>query len=386
MIYDFDQVIDRRSTDSEKWNKFPQDVIPLWVADMDFPAPEPVVRALQERVQHGIFGYACEPQELRQTIAERMLEKYRWQVAPDEIVFLPGVIAGFNLACQAFAAPGEGMIVQPPVYGPFLKAAQNAGLVRQDVSLQADARGYYSVDPAAVDAAITAHPVQTRLFLLCNPHNPVGRVFDRRELEGIAEVCLRQNVLMVSDEIHCDLIYPGHAHLPIASLAPEVARRTITLMAPSKTYNIAGLDCAFAIIADPGLRERFDVARRGVAGGSNLLGLTAALAAYRHGGEWLEQVLRYLHANRDALEHFIGAELPGIHMRRPDGTYLAWLDCRAAGLPEKPVQSFLRQGVALSNGDVFGPGGEGFVRLNFGCPRPVLLEALTRMKRALPSA
>ncbi len=380
MIYDFDTCPERRGTNSEKWDKYPTDVLPLWVADMDFIAPEPVQRALRERVEHGVFGYPQESAELREVIVARLAERYGWRIAVEDILFLPGVIRGFNLACHTVVEPGGAVLVQTPIYPPVLTAPRHANLQRQDVPLVRDASGVYHIDWNAFEAAITD---QTRLFILCNPHNPVGRVFTGEELSHLAEICLRHDIVICSDEIHGDLIYTGHQHLPIASLAPEIARHTITLMAPSKTFNIAGLDCSFAIVPDEDLRRRYRRAQRGLMSGINVFGWTAALAAYRDGQDWLTQVLSYLQTNRDLVMQFVQDELPGISVSPLEGTYLAWLDCRESGLA-KPYEFILQQArVALNDGATFGQGGEGFVRLNFGCSRSVLREALERMKLAL---
>ncbi len=378
MTYDLDQLIDRRPSDSIKWHHYGEDALPLWVADLDFAAPEPVIRALRERVEHGIFGYGGEPPDLRPTIVDRLQRLYGWQVAPEALVFLPGVVVGFNLATQAVTSPGDGVLAQTPVYYPILYAPGNAGCTLDEMELTRQPDGTYTVDYDALEAAITD---RTRIFILCNPHNPVGRVFQSDELERMAEICLRHNLVICSDEIHCDLVFPGHQHLPIASLDPEIARRTITLMAPSKTYNVAGLDCSVAIVQDPELREQLKAARVGLVPGINIMGYTAALAAYRDGQPWLDAVLGYLESNLDYLLQYVHAHLPGITMSRPEGTYLAWLDCRQSGLPDNPHEFFLKEAkVAVNDGATFGRGGEGFVRLNFGCPRSTLEEALERMR------
>ena len=384
MQYDFNQIIPRRPTDSVKWNEYDANVLPLWVADMDFVSPEPVVRALHERVAQGIFGYPTihgAPGGLSEVLVERIQRLYGWQITPDDLLFIPGVVTGLNLASQALAEPGEGVLIQTPVYMPFLRLAGNAGMLPQQMQLTQSPQGDYGIDWDAFEAAITD---QTRLFVLCNPHNPVGRVYRRAELERMAQICLRKGVLICSDEIHCDLLFSGHKHIPIASLDPEIAQNTITLMAPSKTFNIAGLQCSFAIVPNPELREKLRHAGKGLAGWVNSMGLVAGLAAYREGQEWLDQVLAYLEANRNYLARYVAENLPGVKMRRPEGTYLAWLDCRQAGIPCSPGQFFLRQAhVALNEGHTFGQGGEGFVRLNFACPRATLRTALERMQAAL---
>ena len=299
MHYDFDKLIDRRSTESAKWNYYDPDVLPLWVADMDFVSPEPVLSALRKRVDHGVFGYPCEMEALRQLLVDRLAERYQWQVRREELVFLPGVVKGLNMACQAFVSPGQGVLVQTPVYPPFLSVPEYAGAVLQSAELGQNAMtGEYFIDWDQFEAACTE---QTRLFILCSPHNPIGRVWKRSDLERMAEFCLRRNILIVSDEIHCDLIYVGQKHVPIASLDPQVARQTITLMAPSKTFNIAGLEFSFTVIQNPELRRQFKHAHKGLVGGINLMGWVAALAAYQDGQDWLDQVLVYLQANRDFL-------------------------------------------------------------------------------------
>ena len=382
MDCEFDTYIERRGTESEKWRHYGPDVLPLWVADMDFRAPEPVIRSLRERIEHGILGYPHEPPELRPVILERLERLYGWRVAPEALVFLPGVIRGFNLACQAFGRPGDGILVQTPVYPPMLDAPGCADMTRDEMELTRGADGRYTVDFDLMERTITP---RTRVFLLCNPHNPVGRVFTREELAQMAEICLRHNVVICSDEIHCELLAQGHPHIPIATLSPEVAAQTITLMAPSKTFNIAGLHVSVAIIEDADLRDRFCAARRGLIPSLDVLGYVAGLAAYRDGQTWLDELLLYLEANRDLVYDEVQAHMPGITMSKPEGTYLAWLDCRAAQLPGTPHKFFLEQArVALNEGANFGRGGEGFVRLNFGCCRSLLRQALEQMKEALP--
>lgn len=385
--YDFNQIIDRRASDSAKWNTYDADVLPLWVADMDFVSPEPVIQALRQRVEHGVYGYptgigaaSTKISDLQNTIVERMANLYSWQIEPEDVLLLPGVVVGFNLACHTLLSPQQAVLIQTPVYPPILHAAKTTGVIHQEMALTCNPDGSYSVDWDAFETAFTP---QTGLFILCNPHNPVGRVFRRDELEHTAEICLRHGVPICSDEIHCDLVFPGHPHIPIASLDKEIAQNTITLIAPSKTFNIAGLECSVAIIQNRHLRKKYIRSTKGLVSWVNLMGQTAALAAYQHGQEWLDQVLAYLQANRDYLADFVQQQMPGIHMRLPEGTYLAWLDCRQAGIPSNPYQFFLEKArVALNDGETFGRGGTGFVRLNFGCPRSTLEQALEKMRNA----
>ncbi|NMB55800.1 MAG: putative C-S lyase [Leptolinea sp.] len=377
----FDKIIDRRNSDSIKWNLYESDVLPMWVADMDFAAPAPVIQALRDRVEHGIFGYAGDPLELRKVIVDRFAERYQWTIKPEDIVFTPGVVVGFNIAGHAVSHPEGEILIQTPVYPPFFKTGSYAGLKTVENQLVPDDNGYYGIDFDDFEKKVTE---KTRMFLLCNPHNPVGRVFRRDELERMAEICLQKNVLICSDEIHGDLIFDGYRHIPLGSLDPEIARKTITLMAPSKTFNIAGLDCSFAIITDKEIRDRYNAAMKGITGNTNMLGITAALAAYQSGQPWLEDLMAYLKENRDLLKTTIDREMPEIRMSVPEGTYLAWLDCRHIGLKENPYDFFLKKArIAFNNGESFGTGGKGFVRMNFGCTKTILLEALERMKNAL---
>jgi cystathionine beta-lyase len=382
MAYDFDRVIDRRSTESNKWHKFPPDVLPFWVADMDFPSPEPVIRALRERVEHGFFGYGAEQPEFHEVVCDRLLKRYGWKVPPEALVLLPGVIAGFNMAARAFASPGDGVLMQLPVYPPILRLPDNLKMSRDGVDLARGADGRYRIDFDAFERGITP---RTRMFLLCNPHNPVGRVFTREELARMAEICLRRGLVICADEIHGELMYPGHQHVPVASLDPEVEARTITLMAPSKTFNLAGLRCAVAVIPNQALREKFVASRMDMVQTPNILGYTAMLAAYRDGQPWLDELLRYLESNRDFLVKHVRENFTGIEVGVPEATYLAWLDCREAGIPSNdPFTFFLETSkVAFNDGATFGRGGQGFVRLNFGCPRSLLTQGLERMGTAL---
>jgi len=380
MRYNFDELVDRRHSDSTKWNYYGKDVLPLWTADMDFRVPQPVIEALHGRVNHGIFGYCLESVELREVIVARLARLYGWCVQPKEILFQTGVVAGFNRVCQVSASSGDGVLVQPPVYPPMLSAPERNGLVLQENELSRMADGRYEIDFASFEAAITE---RTRVFILCNPHNPVGRAFQRAELEKIAEICLRKNVLICSDEIHCDILFGESRHIPVASLGPEIGKRTVTLMAPSKTFNVPGLHCSFAVVPDPDLRRKIKSGKPPHFPYVNVLGFVAALAAYSEGQEWLEQALSYLGRNRDLVSEFIGLEMPAVRTLSPEATYLFWLDCRGTKIGADPYGFFLENArVALSDGSQFGKGGRGFVRLNFACPRSRLVEALYRMKAA----
>lgn len=381
MSVDFDTLPDRRKTESSKWGLFGEDVLPMWVADMDFRSPEPVIQALQQRVDHGVFGYPKPQDQLFEVTTDWLERRHGWSVNPEHLIFIPGVVTGFNLASHAVAKPGDGVLVQTPTYGPFLRVADNVQLEQHEMELIPGDDGQYAVDLDAFEAAITE---RTRIFMLCNPQNPTGRVFRKDELESMAEICLRHNVVICADEIHSDLIYDGSKHIPIASLDPQIAANTITLLAPSKTFNIAGLEASVAVIENDDLRQQFEGARQGLVGWVNLLGQVAMQASYEHGEPWLEALLQYLQANRDYVSDFVNQHLRGVSMCKPQGTYLAWLNCREAGINGKPSDFFLEHArVAMNDGEWFGRGGNGHVRFNFGCPRFQIVEALEKMKTAL---
>jgi len=384
MRYNFDQVFDRRRTGSIKWNFYDDDVLPMWVADMDFPPPPPILAALHARVEIGDFGYELPSPALGERICERLHRRYNWNVTPDQIVYIPSLVTGLNAVCRAIGEPGDGVLVQTPVYPPFLTAPVNQGRVVQMAELEAVPNGRtfgYRVDYDRMNAAVTD---RTRLFILCNPHNPTGEAYSRQELMRMAEFCERHDLIICSDEIHCDLLLGDTRHISIATLAPEIAERTITLMAPSKTFNIPGLKASFAIVTNPVLRKRLMTAMEGIVPWLNSFALAAMDVAYRECDDWLNELLAYLTANRTVLIEFVTKHMPWIRTTVPQATYLAWFDCRDAGIEGNPYEFFRREAkVALNDGIPFGTGGEGFVRLNFGCPRSLLLEGLERMKAAL---
>lgn len=376
MTYNFDTIPQRRGTDSIKWNFFDDDVLPMWVADMDFLSPPPVIEALRERVEQGVFGYPYLLEESKEALVRWLEKRHGWRVSTEDLVFLPGVVTAFNLATHAVTEPGEGVLVQTPTYRPFLEVYKNVGREQHAMSLTLDGDGVYGVDREIFTKAIRKN---TRIFMLCNPQNPTGRVFRKDELEMMAEICLENDIVICSDEIHSDLIFSESEHIPVASLSPEIAANTITLLSPSKTFNVAGLKASVAVITNSQLREKFEGAKQGLVGWVNALGQTAALAAYAEGEPWLEALLAYLEANRNYLADFVNNELPGVRMAKPEGTYLAWLDCRGMGVAN-PQQFFLEEAkVGLNDGAWFGAEGKGFVRLNFGCPRELLREGLERM-------
>lgn len=383
MSFNFDLPIDRTHSDSQKWRKYAgQDILPLWVADMDFAAPPAVLEALQARLAHGVLGYAKPLPSLVEAAADHCARRYGWKIDPAWIVWLPGLVTGLNVAAASTGADGDEILCATPVYPPFMSAPANQR--RRTVTvpmIKRDAR--WTLDLAALEKAVTP---RTRAFFLCSPHNPVGRAFSRAELAQLADFCLRHDLLLVSDEIHCDLILDDIAHVPVASLSPEIAARSITLMAPSKTYNIPGLGCSFAIVPDASLRATFGKAAAGIVPDINVLGLVAGEAAFRHGEPWRRELLTYLRGNRDLIEATVArGQLPGVTMTHIEATYLAWLDISALRLPN--AHAFFEQhGLGFSDGAPFGAPANTHVRLNFGCTRATLVEALARLQRAVAAA
>ncbi|PJF22055.1 MAG: putative C-S lyase, partial [Phototrophicales bacterium] len=356
---------------------------------MDFRAPQPIVEAIKARADHGVFGYTMDDPQLREVLVKRMADRYNWHIQPEDIVFIPGVVAALNTAIRACGEPGDNVLIQTPVYPPFLSAPAANRQINNEVPLvYTEQNGilHYEIDFDAFEAAINP---STRTFLLCHPHNPTGRIWSTDELKQIGELCLEHDIVVVSDEIHCDLVFEQHT--PMATISPEIAQNTITLMAPSKTYNIPSMGFSFAIIQNPELRQRFQMAEMGVVPHVGVMGYTAALAAYQYGDDWLQAVIDYLRSSRDLVTEFFQEYLPQIKLTIPQGTYLTWLDTRQFAM-DVPAQGFeqwidpffLRQArVALNKGALFGKPGEGFARLNFATSRSLLLQALDRMRDAV---
>ncbi len=378
-MFNFDAIIDRKKTDSQKWGKYDdKEIIPMWVADMDFQSPPAVIEALHKRVTHGIFGYARPDPQLKSTIVDHLQNAYGWDVAREWIIWLPGLVAGINVACRSVGQKGAGILTTIPVYPPFLTAPALAQKQLRTAPLVYDG-GRWQMDWDALQHTM-AMDRRGALFLLCNPQNPTGRVFSREELTALAQMCLRNDLIICSDEIHCDLILErGVRHTPFATLDAQVADRTITLMAPSKSFNIPGLGCSFAVISNPKLRQAFKGAMQGIVPHVNVLGFAAAQAAYAKGWPWMAALLDYLRFNRDLVSQSVN-QLQGLHMGPVEGTYLAWIDTRGSGIAH-PVLFFENAGVGLSDGEAFGT--PGFVRLNFACPRVLLNDALERIQQAM---
>jgi cysteine-S-conjugate beta-lyase len=376
----FDNVCERRGTDSVKWCTYPADVIPLYAADMDFPVPEPIRQALRERAEHPFYGYPVECAELREVFRERLQRLYGWEVAPEAILFVTRISEGVCHGLRSGGNQGDGVLIPTPIYA-FLRVISGAGFECQQVECPRGGDGRFLFDFERLEAAITP---QTRSLFLCNPHNPLGRVYSRAELERLGEICLRHGLTICSDEVYSDLIFARQQHLPIASIDPQIAAHTVTIMGPGKTWNLAGLRCAMAIVPDPALRERFTRAWLAASTEVNVFGYAGSLAAYREGDPWLQELLPYLQSNRDFVCEYVRRNMPGVEVAAPEGTYVAWLDFRGSGIPGNPSEFLLREArVAVNDGPLFGLGGDGRVRLVFGSPRSMLAEALERMQAAL---
>lgn len=387
MGYNFDRVPNRRLPGVlNKWTFYPKDLLPMWVADMDFPAPDPILRALRQALKHGVLGYELASSTLLETVAARMEQLYRWKVKPESIVPVTGIVTGFNVAARAFGSSKKGYLVQPPVYNEFHEIKNNVQIPQFDAPLIKSVGGNilrFEIDWDAFRKQVK----KANIFLLCNPHNPLGKVFSHRELGRMAEICLENNVLIVSDEIHSELLLEDKKFTPLAKLSSEVANRTITLVAPSKTFNVPGLFCGFAIISNRELRERYAMVVQNLRIHVSSSGLRAAQVAFS--GEcdgWLRELRSYLKGNRDFLVDYVTENMPGVRITVPEATYLAWLDFTQLDLKPSPFEFFFENAkVALSDGAIFGKTGKGHVRLNFGTSRKILKQGLDQMSKALRS-
>lgn len=369
----FDQIIDRRHTNSHKWDKYPETVVPVWVADMDFRAAPPIIEALYKVTQHGIFGYSRCPDELNEVVIKRLATRHYWDIEQSWMVWLGGLVPAIGLAIRAFTQAGEGVMTATPVYHPFMIEIETADRELQKVPLRLEGERW-TLDFEAIEAAITPN---TKLFLLCNPHNPTGTMFTREELQQLHTICQRHDIIVCSDEIHCDLILdPAKEHVTYATLSPEAAQNSLTLLAPSKTFNLAGLGCSLVVIPNDKLRAKFFHTKAGLMPFLSAYAYEAALAAYRDGAEWHAELLDYLKGNHDLLLQTVN-QMKGVKMRPLEATYLAWIDVRDTGLTDV-VKRLEEAGVGISDGSMFGQ--PGFIRLNFACPRATLEEVLRRMK------
>lgn len=382
MTYEFNEVPNRRNTDCVKWDIYPSDRLPLWVADMDFAVCPKITDAIQKRLEHPVFGYSLTSPEFKQVFCERMNRLYGWKVEPDDIILVPGIVSGFNFAIRALCNSDNSVIYQTPAYPPFIEAPGNFNLegISNDLYYQKD-ENIWKIDFDKFEKQIKDN---TSLYILCNPQNPTGRAFTAEELTRLGEICLKHGVKICSDEIHCEILYKGVKHTPIASINQELSENTITFMAPSKTFNIPGLACSIAIIQNPDLRKRFNQALQGLGSFVSVLSMEAGLAAYRDCEDWRKELLEYLEENRDFALNFIHENMPAIKTNSIEATFLMWLDCSKLAIQESPADFFVKNAhVQLNDGAAFGKGYEKFVRLNFGTSRAILTEALENMRKAL---
>ena len=386
--YDFDRVIERRGTGCEKWDMVEaifgaKDLVPLWVADMDFASPPEVVRALLRRVEHGVYGYTECTDGHYDALRGWMRRRHGWDVRREWVVPCPGVVPALNTLVRAFTRPGDRIIVQQPVYHPFMLAAENNGRRVLNNGLLFEG-GRYVMDLDDLRKKVVSRRV--KMLILCSPHNPVGRLWTRDELAETGRICVENGIIVVSDEIHSDLVLGGRRHVPFASLSEDLAARSVVCTAPSKTFNLAGLQTANLIIPDAKLRRDYSVAQEECGFFSaNVFGTVALEAAYTYGEPWLEALLQYIEGNLRFLSEFITRKMPRITLIEPEATYLAWLDFRGLGMDSRALKDFLRHsaGVALGEGHIFGGGGEGFARVNLACPRRILEEGLGRLANAI---
>lgn len=384
--YNFDEIVPRKGTNCLKYDAMERffgsaDALPLWVADMDFRTPDFIIDALKKRLKHEIFGYSFRSDSYYQSIIGWMKRRHNWEIQKEWISFSPGVVAGLSFAIETFSKPGDEVVVQPPVYFPFFDCVKGTKRKMIENPLKIN-DGRYTFDFDDLKAKIIEN---TKLLLLCNPQNPGGMVWTHKELTELTNICLENNIMIISDEIHSDLIYPGHKHIPLASISDEVAQNCMVSMAPSKTFNVAGFSSSIVIIPNKTKFVRYErTIGVGHLGMGNIFGTVATEAAYTHGDQWLEQILEYLWSNYLLVEEFIGNNLPNVKVMRPEATYLIWLDFTAYGMNNKALSEFATQHakVALNDGGRFGTGGDGWLRINIGCPRSVLKEALERLKVA----
>jgi cystathionine beta-lyase len=369
-----------------------KDIIPMWVADMDFPVAPPIVEALKKRIEHEFYGYTLPGGSVIDSVVDRMRRKFNWKIERDWVVLTPGVVPALNVAVRALTHPGDEIILQEPVYFPFFAAVTSNGCQISNNELKL-VDGRYEMDYDDLENRFHekkgALPTPNRVkgIIFCNPHNPIGRLWNREEITRMGEIVIRYGATVISDEIHCEILFKGNKHTPFGSISEEFEQNCIVCMAPSKTFNLAGLETSSIIIPNRKLRDEFAAARTGILPGPNLFGLTAMEAAYRLGDEWLDQLLDYLQGNLDFAVEYFETRIPKIKAVKPEGTYLVWLDCRALDKDNAGLRSFMREkaGVGLDDGFLFGPSGAGFQRMNIACPRSILKDALIKIEKAVNS-
>ncbi len=383
MKYDFDKVVDRKDTRSVKWDLKQKDIIPMWVADMDFEVPDEVVQAIKKRAEHKIYGYTSPDKEYYDSIINWFKRRHDFSIKKEWINYCPGVVPAINMLIRAFTKPGDKVILQVPVYHPFFTAVKNNGceVVENPLKLTEDR---YEIDFEDLEGKIEDNKV--KVLVLCNPHNPVGRVWTKEELVRLGELCIKNNVIVISDEIHCDLVYKEYKHISFASINDDFAQISAVCTAPSKTFNLAGLQTSSIIIANTELRKKFfDVLEDNGIWAPNIFGIEALEAAYNYGEQWLDEVIEYLKGNLDFLTQYISKNIPKLKIIKPEGTYLVWVDCRELGMDSKELHNYFlnKAGVWFDEGYIFGRGGDGYERINIACSRKLLEEALKRMEAAV---
>ena len=388
MQYNFDEIVDRAGSNAVKLERLKpvfgqEDLIPLWVADMDFKSPPAIIEALKQRVEHGVFGYTTPSEEYTSSIVNWLGRRHHWQVKREHINFVPGVVKGFAFAIDEFTGKGDKIIIQPPVYHPFRIVTSSLGREVVNNPLILD-NGQYRMDFEGLRNIVSGN--DCKMLILCNPHNPGGRVWSPSELNELADICYENNILVVSDEIHADLALPGYQHTPFASVSEKSKEISLTLMAPSKTFNIAGIVSSFAVITNKTIRERYlaYLEPRELQQGT-IFAFTATRAAYEECEEWLDQMLAYVQGNVNFVDNYLKENVPEIKAIQPEASFLVWLDCRSLNLSQRElVKLFIEKAhLALNDGTMFGPGGEGFMRLNVGCPRSLLEKGLNNLKKAV---
>jgi cystathionine beta-lyase len=387
-MWNFDEPVRRDGTDCIKYDRREdtfgiRDVIPMWVADMDFKTPDFIVKSLHDRLDHEIYGYSFRPPEYYLSI-NWLSRRHNWKVEKEWITFSPGIVPALNFCTLAFTEPGDSIIVQPPVYFPFFSAAESHGrkLIYNKL-IESDGRWIMDYD-----SLISSVDGKTKMIIISNPHNPIGRVWTPEELTRLAEICLRNNILILSDEIHCDLVLPGFSFTPFAKLSEKIAENTVTLIAPSKTFNLAGLSTSSVIISNPVLRRTFNKIVESLhVGNGNIFGTIASVAAYSHGHQWLDALLDYIDHNVDFVEDYCRKMIPEIITVQPEATYMIWLDCRKFGMTGKELHRFFvtKAGIGMNEGSTFGPGGEGFMRMNVATTHQTVIKAMEQMEKAVSS-
>lgn len=389
MNYNFDEILDRSGTDSIKWSKSylksnfgDEELLPLWIADMDFKTPQPIIEAITKRAEHGIFGYGMVDNEFLQVCVDWQKKRHNWDIEKDWILFTPGIIPALNFIIQSICLPGDKVVIQSPVYYPFRNIITSNGCHIANNPLKYE-DGKYTIDFEHLEKI--TEDSRVKMIILCSPHNPVGRVWTRDELNRLGEICIKNDVLIVSDEIHADIVYKGNTHLPFASLSDEFAMNSIICTAPTKTFNLAGVQCSNIIIKNKRLRNDLSHKLFSIGITPNSFAYVAQIAAYTQGEEWLEQLLNYLEGNIAYIQSFVTERLPEIKFIKPEGTYLAWLDFREIHKDQRKLEELMQKyaKVALDEGYIFGLGGEGFERINFACPRVLLERALSGIEKAI---